>query len=223
MLIVEDEKDIVELLRYNLEREGYEVDAAYTGTEALERVSERLPDMIILDIMLPEMDGLDVCRKLKESPLTRNIPIIMLTAKGEDADIVAGLELGADDYITKPFSIRVLLARVKAVLRRKGIAPRTKDDVIKIHDITVVPERGEVFVGKRRIELTATELRILQLLASHPGRIFTRDQIIVGAHGEDYAVTDRVVDVHIANLRKKLGDAGRWIKTVRGVGYKMEE
>ena len=222
ILIVEDEDDIRELVRYNLAKEGFEVRPVSTGEEALEEIEKHPPDLVILDLMLPGVDGLEVCRTLKLNPKTKDIPIAMLTAKGEEADIVTGLELGADDYITKPFSPRVLLARVRAVLRRKIEKTTDEDTVIAIHNITIHPGRHEVFVDGDLIDLSPTEFKILQYLAHHPGWVFTRYQIVDAIHRDDYPVTDRSVDVQISGLRKKLGKAGKFIVTVHRVGYKLK-
>ncbi len=173
--------------------------------------------------MLPGLDGLEVCKILKTDPKTRQIPVIMLTAKGEEPDIVTGLELGADDYVTKPFSPRVLSARVKAVLRRKTAEPTNDKSVLKIHDLVIHPGRHEVLAAENPVDLTHTEFRILHLLARRPGWVFTRYQIINGVQGEDVAVTDRSVDVHIVSLRRKLGRCGEYIETIRGVGYRFKE
>jgi len=223
ILVIEDEEDVLELVRYNLAKNGYEVICATSGEEGLSLARARLPDLIVLDLMLPGLDGLEVCKILKREPQTQAIPIVMLTAKGEEADIVTGLELGADDYITKPFSPRVLLARIRAVLRRRRKEASPPTEVIKIHDLVIDPCRHKVFVKDKAVELTSTEFRILQFLASRPGWVFTRYQIVDAVHGENYAVTDRSVDVQIAALRKKLGSAGNYIETVRGVGYRFKE
>lgn len=224
LLVVDDEQDLLELLRYNLEKEGYRVTCVTTGEQALSRAVQDLPDLIVLDLMLPGLDGLEVCRKLKSHPSTTKVPIIMLTAKSEDLDIVTGLEVGADDYVTKPFSPRVLLARVRAALRRRREKREPAiAEIIKIHDVTIDPTRHEVLFQDESIALTATEFAILQLLALTPGRVYSRGQIIGAVRGEDYAVTDRSVDVTIVGLRKKLGDAGQLIETIRGVGYRFRE
>lgn len=223
ILVVDDEADILELVGYNLARDGYQVKGALTGEKALTEVADNPPDLILLDLMLPGVDGLDVCRKLKSNSKTSQIPIIMLTAKGEDADVVTGLELGADDYITKPFSPRVLLARVRAVLRRRQIQEDGEEVVVNIHGLSIDPARHEVILDRKPITLTATEFRLLHFLARRPGWVFTRDQIIGSVKGQDYPVTDRSVDVQIVGLRKKLGEAGRLIETVRGVGYRFRE
>ena len=223
ILVVEDEDDIRELLRYNLAKEGYQVTGLASGEEALKAVKATRPDLMVLDLMLPEMDGLEVCRSLKQDPQTRNLPIVMLTAKGEEADIVAGLELGADDYITKPFSLRVLLARLRAVLRRRSAAPPSETTTIAIHEIGIHPGRHEVLVQGRPVDLTATEFRLLNLLARRPGWVFTRSQIVNEIHGDDYSVTERTVDVQMVGLRKKLGPCGKYLETVRGIGYRFKD
>ena len=223
ILVVEDEEDILELVCFNLAKEGYEPIAATSGEEALEALRTNTVDMVLLDLMLPGMDGLEICKRLKRDPRTQDIPIAMLTAKGEEADIVTGLELGADDYITKPFSPRVLIARVRAVLRRRTASPPEDDAVLRVHDLEIHPGRHQVLVGGKPIELTRTEFRVLHFLARRPGWVFTRYRIVDGVHGSDYPVTDRSVDVQVVALRKKLGRAGRYIETVRGVGYRFKE
>ncbi len=223
ILVVDDEKDIRELIGYNLSREGYQVDSVPSGEDCIKHVRTNPPDLIILDLMLPGVDGLEVCRKLKGDARNSKIPIIMLTAKGEESDIVVGLELGADDYITKPFSPRVLLARTKAVLRRKKAALPGGTDLIKIGDLFIHPGRREVLLGERQISLTSTEFSILHLLARRPGWVFTRYQIIDNIQGKDAAVTDRSVDFHLTTLRRKLGPYSKHIETVWGVGYKFKE
>ncbi len=223
VLVVDDEEDILELVEYNLTREGYKVTCVETGEAALREARTKLPNLIILDLMLPGVDGLEVCRILKKDAKTAHIPIIMLTAKGEEADIVTGLELGADDYMTKPFSPRVLLARVRAVFRRQTQQPIAENAMVKIHDLAIDPGRHEVLVKGKPIELTYTEFRVLHFLARRPGWVYTRQQIIDAIRGDDYVVTDRAVDVQIAGLRKKLGAAGAYVTTVRGVGYKFRE
>jgi len=223
ILVVEDEDDIRELLRYNLAKEGYKVTGSASGEEALKAVRVAMPDLVLLDLMLPGLDGLEVCRSLKQDPQTRNLPIVMLTAKGEEADIVAGLELGADDYVTKPFSVRVLLARLRAVLRRRSAAPLPETAPITIHELEIHPGRHEVLVQGRPVDLTATEFRLLNLLARRPGWVFTRSQIVNEIHGDDYSVTERAVDVQMVSLRKKLGPYGKYLETVRGIGYRFKE
>jgi two-component system phosphate regulon response regulator PhoB len=223
VLVVDDEEDIQELVRYNLLREGYKVTCVSTGEDALKSARGKMPDLILLDLMLPGIDGLEVCNILKHEPKTARVPVVMLTAKGEEADIVAGLELGADDYITKPFSPRVLVARVKAVLRRKQVAAPDDKAIIEKKDLHIHPGRHEVQVKGKPVELTSTEFRILHYLSRRPGWVFTRQQIIDAVRGEEYPVTDRSVDVHIVGLRKKLGTMGKYIETVRGIGYRFKE
>jgi len=223
ILVVEDEEDILELLRYNLAKEGYGVIGAATGEEALKAARERLPDLVLLDLMLPGLDGLEVCRRLQQEARTRRLPIIMLTAKGEEADIVAGLELGAADYITKPFSPRVLLARVRAVLRRRQTAVPAEAAALQVHELVIHPGRHEALAAGRPLELTGTEFRLLHILARRPGWVFTRAQIVSLVHGDDYPVSDRSVDVQVVSLRKKLGPYGKYLETVRGVGYRFKE
>lgn len=223
ILVVEDEEDLLELLRYNLERERYRVTCAPSGEKALTKVHEEIPDLILLDLMLPGLDGLEVCKELKKHAPTRSIPLIIVTAKGEDADVVSGLELGADDYVTKPFSPRILLARIKAVLRGRQLNLATVPEILKVHELTIDTGRYEVSVLGAPVTLTATEFAILHLLARRPGWVYSRDQIIRTVKGDDYPVTDRSVDVQIVGLRKKLGTAGECIQTVRGVGYRLKE
>ena len=223
IMVVDDEEDIQELVRYNLERNGYEVSCVSSGEETLDEIRSFRPDLLILDLMLPGIDGFEVCRTLKNDSKTENIPIIMLTAKGEETDIVTGLELGAEDYIVKPFSPQVLLARARAVLRRVAREPVDECSVIKMKDLIIHPGKREVLVKGKQIELTSTEFRILHYLARRPGWVFTRQQIIDAARGDDYPVTDRSVDVHIVGLRKKLGSLGKYVETVRGVGYRFRE
>ena len=223
ILVVDDDKDILELISYNLNKNGYRVTCVTTGEEALEKARSEAPDVLILDLMLPGLDGLEVCRILRKAPATSGIPIVMLTAKGEESDIVKGLELGADDYVTKPFSPKVLLARIKAVLRRKESPSVDASAPLKVHDVVIHPGRHEVLVVDEPVQLTLTEFKILHFLASRPGWVFTRYQIVDAVHGTDYPVTDRSVDVQIVGLRKKLGHAGRYIETVLGVGYRFKE
>jgi two-component system phosphate regulon response regulator PhoB len=223
ILVVDDERDILELIRYNLEREGYRVDTVTSGEDALVLASQTGPALIVLDLMLPGLDGLEVCRRLKRDGTTKSIPVLMLTAKSEDADIVTGLEVGADDYVTKPFSPKVLMARIRAALRRAD--DQTTGDQeprISVHDIVIDVARHEVSVAGRTVELSATEFSILEFLARNPGLVFSRSRIIDGVRGKDYPVTERSVDVQILGLRKKLGDRGRYIQTVRGVGYRVQ-
>ncbi len=223
ILIVEDEEDIAELLEYNLQRQGYQASSVATGEDGLNQTRETSPDLILLDLMLPGLSGLEVCRRLKSDPATEKIPVIMLTAKGEEEDIIAGFDAGADDYVTKPFRPKVLLARVKAALHRGAARKVRQDDVLEIGEITIHPGRHEITVAEELIDLTRTEFRILHFLASRPGWVFTRGQIVRSVHGDDYPVTGRSVDVQIAALRRKLGESGNMIQTVRGIGYKMGE
>lgn len=224
ILVVDDEEDLLELVSYNLRREGYEVDCVTTGETALRAARSRQIDLILLDLMLPGADGLEVCRALRSDPQTRDVSIVMLTAKGDEADVVAGIELGADDYITKPFSPRVLLARIRAVLRRRSRSAAIDDNAaVHVHELSIDPIRHEVTLAGRRLDLTITEFRILSWLARHPGRVFTRPQIIDAVRGDDYPVTERSVDVQIVALRRKLEDHGDYIETIRGVGYRFKE
>jgi two-component system alkaline phosphatase synthesis response regulator PhoP len=223
ILVVDDEEDILELVRYNLSREGYRVTGSLTGEDALRKVRSDVFDLILLDLMLPGMDGLAFTKAIKNDPRLRSTPIIMLTAKGEEADIVTGLELGADDYITKPFSPRVMIARVRAALRRRNEAPEDEMAVVKIHDLEINPGRRSVLAKGNPVDLTYTEFQLLLVLAKRPGWVFTRSQIVDLIRGSDYPVTDRSVDVQIVGLRKKLGKYGKYIETVRGVGYRFRE
>jgi len=223
VLVVDDEEDILRLVEYNLEKHGYTATCVSSGEDALREARLHTPDLLVLDLMLPGVDGLEVCRLLKRNPKTAQIPIVMLTAKGEEADIVAGLEMGADDYVTKPFSPRVLLARLRAVLRRKTKGAFDEMAVLQAGDIAIDPGHHEARVKGEPVTLTYTEFRLLHHLARRPGWVFTRQQIIDAVRGEDYPVTDRAVDVQVAGLRKKLGDCGDYIETVRGVGYRFKE
>ena len=223
ILVVDDEEDILELVRYNLAREGYQVIRATSGEKCLKEARSEKPDLIALDLMLPGIDGLEVTKILKSDSKTLHIPIIMLTAKGEEADIVTGLELGADDYITKPFSPRILIARVRAVIRRQKREETDDMSVIQVHDIVINPDKREILANGNPVDLTFTEFQILYYLSKKPGWVFTRTQIVDAVRGDDYPVTDRSVDVQIVGLRKKLGFCGRYIETVRGVGYRFRE
>ncbi|MEM5948265.1 response regulator [Spirochaetia bacterium 38H-sp] len=222
VLVVDDEPDIRELVAFNLEREGYRVSTAEDGNTALQIVRSELPDVVVLDLMLPGKDGLEVCRDLKADKATTNIPIIMLTAKAEEADIVIGLELGADDYVTKPFSPRVLLARIKAVLKRVKTEKTDVTGLVSIGILSIDPLKHRAEVEGKAVELSATEFDILYFLARNPGWVFSRAQIIDAVRGNNYAVTERSVDVQILSIRKKLGKARDYIRTIRGVGYKFE-
>jgi len=223
ILVIEDEEDILEVITYNLTKEGYRVVGVISGEDGLKAAQNAPPNLIVLDLMLPGIDGLEVCKILKHDDRTAHIPIVMLTAKGEETDIVIGLELGADDYITKPFSPRVLIARVRALLRRAVVESVSETDTIRVHDLVITPGRHEVSVGSKPVTLTFTEFKILHTLARKPGWVFTRYQIVNAVRGEDTIVTDRSVDVQIVGLRKKLGPAGKYIETVRGVGYRFRE
>ena len=222
ILAVDDEEDLLELVRYNLIREGFDVTTAATGEDALVTIRKNPPDLILLDLMLPKMDGLTVMRRLTEDAELKKIPVIMLTAKGEEADVITGLELGADDYVTKPFSPRILVARIRSVLRRISALP-TDIEEIRIHELYIDTGRRLVLSNQKPVELTYTQFQILCFLANHPGWVYTRSQIIDAIRGDDYPVTDRSVDVQIVGLRKKLGMCGRYIETVRGVGYRFSE
>jgi two-component system alkaline phosphatase synthesis response regulator PhoP len=223
IIVVEDEEDILELLKYNLAREGYRVTALTSGEECIQVAWSSVPDLILLDLMLPGIDGLEVCRQLKQSVMTRQVPVIMLTAKGEEVDVVTGLEMGADDYITKPFSPRVLIARVRAVLRIQRAELSEEPKILNIHEMTIHPGCHKVLVQSCPVELTASEFRLLHLMALKPGWVFTRSQIVAAVHGDNYAVSDRAVDVQVVALRKKLGHSAQYIETVRGVGYRLKE
>jgi two-component system phosphate regulon response regulator PhoB len=222
ILVVDDEEDIQELVRLNLAREGYDVVTAGTGEQALELAKAKQPALTVLDLMLPGLGGLDVCKILKNNDKTRHIPVIMLTAKSEESDIVAGLELGADDYVTKPFSSKVLVARVRRILRKEADQIR-QGQAIEIHDLVIDPERYEVRLKGEPISLTRSEFDILMTLAGRPGKVFSRYEIIDALHGGGYIVTDRAIDVQITYLRKKLGDCRHYIETVRGVGYRFKD
>jgi two-component system phosphate regulon response regulator PhoB len=223
IFVVEDDEDILELVAYNLTKEGYDVQGFTNGEEALRRLRVNGAGCVVLDLMLPGMDGLEFCKIIRNTPEIRHTPIVMLTAKGEETDIVTGLELGADDYIVKPFSPRVLIARLRAVLRRKRDKASAEQQPINIHDIQIHPGRHEVTIEGEKLDLTSSEFRALYFLASRPGWVFTRYQIVETVHGSNYPVTDRSVDVLIVSLRKKLGAAGNYIETVRGIGYRFKE
>ena len=225
ILVIEDEEDILALIHFNLIKAGFQVECAMTGEEGFNKVREYNPDLILLDLMLPGVDGLDVCRRLRQAPDTKDLPIIMLTAKGEEHDIIQGLELGADDYITKPFSPHILQARARAVLRRRSKvdASTDREQPIEIHDLYIHIGRNKAKAAGEELDLTFTEFQLLCLLAGRPGWVFTRTQIVDAIHGEGYAVTDRAVDVQIVGLRKKLGSCGEYIETVRGIGYRFKE
>ncbi|MCB2170404.1 MAG: response regulator transcription factor [Deltaproteobacteria bacterium] len=223
ILVVDDEEDILELVRHHLKREGYAVQCADSGEKALTAARTGPVDLIVLDLMLPGIDGLEVTRQLKNAPQTKHIPILMLTAKGEESDVVTGLELGADDYVTKPFSPRILIARTRAIMRRGSRETIDETAVIRVHDIEIHPGRRTVTLQGQPVTLTYTEFQVLSILARRPGWVFTRSQIVDMVRGDDYPVTDRSVDVQIVGLRKKLGRFGDTIETVRGVGYRLKE
>lgn len=221
ILAVDDDPDILTLVRYNLEKEGFKVSTVESGEEALEKTRKTKPDLLVLDLMLPGMDGLEVCRLLKSDASLKHIPVIMLTAKGEETDIVVGLELGADDYLTKPFSPKVLAARVRALLRRGELSPKAGEK-LSLGPITIDPERHEVFINSKPLVLTATEFNLLKYFISRPGRVFSREDLLKQVWPDDTMVVDRTVDVHILGLRKKMGKCADWLETVRGFGYRFK-
>lgn len=218
--VVDDEPDILELISIHLKRSNFTVETFTEAESFFKFIKHTKPDLLILDLMLPDADGMDICRYMKKHDQLSAIPIIMLTARGGEADKVVGLEIGADDYVTKPFSTRELVARVSAVLRRKIPAEEEKIEVGRI--LQILPKKFEVRVEGRKVELTTTEFKILQILAGRSGWVFSREQLLNELWGQDKAVIDRTIDVHITHLREKLGPAARFIKNVRGVGYKLE-
>ena len=218
---LDDEADILELLKVNLQKAGYRFEGFQEAEDLFRYLAREKPSLIILDLMLPDTDGLEVCRQIRKSEDLSQIPIIMLTARGDESDKVVGLELGADDYVTKPFSVKELVARIHAVLRRPGGGEAAKR--ISVGTLVIDLDKFEVTAEGLKVDLTATEFRILQLLASRKGRVFTRDQILDFLWGNEKAVVDRTVDVHIRNIRDKLGASASLIKNIRGVGYKLEE
>jgi two-component system phosphate regulon response regulator PhoB len=222
ILVVEDERDIADLITFNLEREGFGVVSARSGEEGIERARTDRPDLILLDIMLPGINGIDVCRMLKTEDSTQAIPIIMLTARHEDIDVITGLEVGADDYVTKPFSPRILVARIRAILRRHKTADKDESP-IHLGELTIDPRRHTVTAGRKRIDLTFTEFQIILTLARRPGWVFSRSQLIDELRDGQHVVTDRAIDVQVANLRRKLGKYRQYVETVRGIGYRMRE
>ena len=222
VLIVEDDRDIARLVGYNLEKSGYASSAVRSGEEALDHLERTRCDLVILDIMLPGMDGFEVCRRIRRSARTARIPVLMLTAKGEEVDRIVGLELGADDYVVKPFSPRELMLRVKAILKRRA-AEETAEGVLKAGDIEIDTARHMVTVGKKRIDLTALEFRLLTTLMKRRERVQTRDVLLEDVWGITTSLNTRTVDTHIKRLRQKLGPAGDIIRTVRGLGYKLSE
>jgi two-component system alkaline phosphatase synthesis response regulator PhoP len=226
ILVVEDDTDIQQLVGYNLIKAGFNVTCADSGEEALQVLKQETIDAMVLDLMLPGRDGNEVCRIVREQEATRSLPIIMLTAKSEEDDIVSGLECGADDYVTKPFSPRVLIARIEAALRRQPEADSIEEgerETIVLHDMVIHPGRHEVLINGEEVRLTVSEFTILTLMAERPGWVFSRQQIIDQIRGYDYSITPRAVDVQIFGLRKKLGPAGKCIETVRGIGYRIRE
>jgi two-component system phosphate regulon response regulator PhoB len=222
ILIIEDERALTDVLTYNLQREGYETHVAHDGQEGLRKAQTLLPDLVILDLMLPLMNGLEVCREMKAGERTRNVPILMLTAKAEETDQVVGFSLGADDYVTKPFSVKVLAQRIKALLRRHE-AEGGAADLVEHGGVRIDRVRHRAFVHGRELELTPTEFRLLECLLRQPGRAFTRGQLMDAAIGDGAVVLERTIDVHIKTLRKKLEEAAEMIETVRGVGYRFRE
>jgi len=222
ILIIEDERALTDVLSYNLQREGYETAVAHDGQEGLRKAQTLLPDFVILDLMLPILNGLEVCRELRAGDNTRSIPILMLTAKAEETDQVVGFSLGADDYVTKPFSVKVLVQRIKALQRRRDGRTRT-GDIVEQQGVRVDRHRHLAFVEGRQLDLTPTEFRLLETLLRQPGRAFTRSQLMDTAIGERAVVLERTIDVHVKSLRRKLGPAGEFIQTVRGVGYRFCE
>jgi two-component system phosphate regulon response regulator PhoB len=224
ILVVDDEKDLVDLITYNLRRNGYDVLTASNGNDVIEIAQSQRPDLVLLDLMLPGIDGTEVARRLKGEPRTANIPIVMLTAKSEETDVVVGLTLGADDYVTKPFSMKILLARLKSVLRRSD--PEQAPDetgLLKAGPLTIDGAKHEASVNGEPMKLTLTEFKLLSALVNARGRVLTRDQLMDKAMGPGVFVTDRAIDVHVTAIRKKLGDANWLVYTVRGVGYRLQE
>ena len=224
ILIVEDEVDILEVIEYNLSREGFRVLSSREGDEGVRIARRDAPDLVLLDLMLPGLDGLEVCRRLKTDPVTSDIPIIMVTAKGEESDVVLGLGIGADDYVTKPFGPKELVARVKAVIRRRPMTAKSgTEERIVIGNLVIDVSRHEVLLDSQPLALTPTELRLLYLLATQPGRVFTRDQLLSRVIGDGAFVIGRNIDVHVRGIRSKLGQYRDMIETVRGVGYRLRD
>jgi two-component system alkaline phosphatase synthesis response regulator PhoP len=222
VLVIDDEKDLIELVRYNLENEGFSVISAVDGESGLLLAANKKPDVVVVDLMLPGIDGFEVCRCLRAESATSRLPIIMLTAKTSDSDRIVGLELGADDYVTKPFNPRELTARIKAILRRSS-GFRQESAIVRRGYLSVDPASHEVHCGRKKVVLTATEYRLLHFLALHPGFVYSRNALIDGALGKDVTVLERTIDVHVMSLRKKLGKCGEWIETIRGFGYRFRE
>lgn len=228
IFIVEDEPDIGELILFHVQREGFSAEVIHSGRIALEAIRRKAPRLVILDLMLPDLDGLEVCRRLKWDEKTRNVPILIVSAKGEESDIVAGLEIGADDYLTKPFSPKILMARTRTILRRyesEQAAPESDRQVIRLVDgaLLIDLDKHAVELHEQPVDFTRTEFGILHCLAARPGFVRTRDQIISSVHGDTAVLTSRTVDVHVTAIRRKLGDLGAMVKTVRGVGYRLDE
>ena len=221
--IIEDEEDIRHLVCYNLEKEGYTVASYESGEQGLSGIRSNPPDLVLLDLMLPGIDGMEVCRRLKQNAATREIPVIIISAKGEENDIIAGLERGADDYLSKPFSPKILLARIRTILRRVTQPQPGEDDNIQIDELILAPGKFSATLSGKPLELTAGDFRLLHFLASHRGWVYTRYQIVDAIRGEGYVVTERAIDVQVAGLRKKLGNYGHYIETVRGVGYRFKD
>jgi two-component system phosphate regulon response regulator PhoB len=221
ILIIEDERSLTDVLAYNLQREGYDTLVAHDGQEGLRKAQMQIPDLILLDLMLPSLDGLNICRELRAGERTRHIPILMLTAKAEETDQVVGFSMGADDYVTKPFSVKVLLQRVKALQRRADTAAEPSE-VIEHLGVRIDRVRHQASVGGKDLELTPTEFRLLECMLRQPGRAFSRAQLMDVAIGEGAVVLERTIDVHIKTLRRKLGEFD-YIETVRGVGYRFRE
>jgi two-component system, OmpR family, alkaline phosphatase synthesis response regulator PhoP len=223
ILVVEDEDDIQELVEYTLTKEGYAVEMAGSGEDALQAVKRQAPDCLVLDLMLPGIGGLEVCKQIRNNPQTAQVPIVMLTARSEESDVIIGLELGADDYVTKPFSPKVLVARVRACMRRKRSEVPSDRARVQMGELMLDPVKHEVLVAGEPVDLTATEFGVLHFLSRKPGWVFTRQQIVDAVKGEDYAVTDRSVDVQMVGLRRKLGVCAEYIETIRGIGYRFKE
>jgi DNA-binding response OmpR family regulator len=224
IMVIEDEPDILEVIEYNLNREGYKVITSRDGEQGLQKTRRETPDLLVLDLMLPNLDGIEICRRLKSDPVTNSIPIIMVTAKREESDVVLGLGVGADDYIAKPFSPRELVARVKAVLRRGKLKEEQGAGDRIVHAGLIIDSLShKIIIDGGEVPFTATEFKLLKLLASHPGRVFSRDEIIIRVLGDDSAVTERNIDVHVKMVRKKLGQYRDRIETVRGTGYRFRD
>jgi len=226
ILVVEDDRDISELITYNLEREGYDIACLYDGGQAVDFVKKRKPELIILDLMLPEVDGIEICRMLKSDAATKHIPIVMLTAKGEEADVVIGLQMGADDYIPKPFSPKVLVARIKAIIRRMAdlsLSAASADDVRNFGGLNIDLLKHKISYKGHTVKLTSIEFDIVEFLSRSPGRVWSREQILDNVWKEGKFIIDRAIDVHVRGLRKKLGVAEDYIETVRGVGYRFKD